>query len=130
MKDESAKPKLLKTGKPEKLVFRAEEVCRMIKVDPETLDRWEKEFPFLNAGQTAGGKKYFRSKDVEIIRRIKELLDQKTFTQAGIRRHVEEEFGLVSSVPIHPDKLKKTLYQVRDELQEIAVGLKKNPKKR
>ncbi len=130
MKKESPQTPLFKNGVvPEKLAYKIEEVSRLTKVPPETVDAWEKEFPFLRAGKTGGGERFFRPKDVEIIRRIRELTDQKSLTAAGIKRRIEEEFGLRPSGPVHPDKLIRALYDVRDELQGILSALEKGAKK-
>jgi DNA-binding transcriptional MerR regulator len=115
-----------------KLAFRIDEVSRMTSVAPETIDAWEEEFYFIRAGKTAEGKRFFRPKDVEIIRRIKQLSDERTLTMAGIKRRIEEEFDLRPAGPIPPEKLKKTLFDVRDELQDIVDSLhkeSKNPRK-
>lgn len=129
-KKDSAQPKLFKEASPSgKLIIRMDEVSRMTKVDPATLEAWEQEFPFLRSGRTGGGQRFFRPRDIEIIRRIRELVDAKSLTMAGIKRRVEDEFGLRPAAPVHPDKLKKALYDVRDELQDIAGALGRKPKK-
>ena len=120
--------------KPEKsqakLFYRLDEVSRLANLDAGTIEGWEEEFSFLQAGQTASGKKIFRQRDLEIILRIKELIDRQGFTLAGAKRKIEEEFGLQPvSTSFHPDKLKKALWQVRGELQEITRTLEKRPKK-
>jgi DNA-binding transcriptional MerR regulator len=115
--------------KTQKLFFKLEEVSRLTKLDKETIEGWEKEFPFLQAGLTGAGQKIFRAKDVEMIRRIKELLDQKSVTLAGARRKIEEEFGLKPTPSVHPDRLIKTLWQVRDELRDLSRSLGERPKK-
>jgi hypothetical protein len=67
---------------------------------------------------------------LEILLRIKELIDREGLTLAGAKRKIEEEFGLQPSTStLHPDKLKKALWQVRLELQEISRTLEKRPKK-
>jgi DNA-binding transcriptional MerR regulator len=130
VKNESAEAKPNKNDKPRgKLAYKFDEVARLAKLDLETLETWEKEFPFLNAGRTGSGRKFFRQKEVDIILRIKELLSTKTLTMAGTRRRIEEEFGLIPSLPVNPEKLRKALYNVRDELQQIASTLEKKPKK-
>jgi DNA-binding transcriptional MerR regulator len=131
VKNEEPEPKLFKDEKLKaKLVYKFDEVVRLAKLDAETLDSWEKEFPFLNAGRTGNGQKFFRQRDVDIILRIKDLASTRTLTMAGIKRRIEEEFGLAPSLPIHPEKLRKALYNVREELQQIATSLEKAPKKR
>jgi len=115
--------------KTPKLFYKIEEVSRLTKLEKDTIESWEKEFPFLQPGLTGSGQKIFRAKDVEMIRRIKELLDQKSVTLAGARRKIEEEFGLKPPPSVHPEKLVKALWQVRDELQAMARELSARPKK-
>jgi DNA-binding transcriptional MerR regulator len=112
-----------------KLFYRLEEVCRLAKVDAATVETWEKEFPFLEPGLTGAGQKIFRLKDLEIIRRIKELLDHKNFTLAGARRRIEEDMGLRPMPAVHPDKIVKLLWQVRDDLQDLSQSLDPRSKK-
>ncbi len=120
----------MKNGKvPEKLVYKLEEVGRISKLPVKTIDSWEKEFPFLHAGQTASGEKIFRQRDVDIILRIKELLEKKGLTLAGAKRAIEEEFGMKREGQVHPDRLKKVLFKVKEQLQEIASSLGKGSRK-
>lgn len=113
---------------PDKLVYRLEEISRIAQLNPGVIDAWEKEFYFLHAGKTGSGDKIFRKKDLAIILRLKELLEKKGLTLAGAKRRVEEEFGIKTSTPVHPDRLKKVLFRVREQLQEIASSLEKDSK--
>jgi DNA-binding transcriptional MerR regulator len=123
--------KLFKDEKSKaKLVYKLDEVCRLTGVDAATLITWEEEFPFLSAGTTGSGEKFFRQQDVAIIARIKELMAAKTLTLAGIKRRIEDEFGLARSAPVHPERLRKALNNVRDELQDIVSALDVGPKKK
>lgn len=114
-------------AKPDKLFYRLDEISRIAGLEAKIIERWEKEFPFLHAGLTGTGQKIFRPRDLNIILRLKELLVKEKLTLAGAKRRIEEEFGDRSSEPIHPDKLKKVLFQVREELQAIAASLGKKP---
>ena len=129
MKKDAAQPNLFRDDKA-KLVYKVDEVVRLTGVDAATLAAWEEEFPFLSAGLTGSGEKFFRQQDVAIIARIKELTAAKTLTMAGIRRRIEDEFGLARSNPVHPEKLRKTLNNVRDELQDIVSSLDSGRKKK
>ncbi|MCI4444664.1 MAG: MerR family transcriptional regulator [Candidatus Aminicenantes bacterium] len=111
-----------------KLIFTGDEVCRLLKITPETLKSWENEFDLFFAGQTASGKKIYRQKDVLIILRLKELLEENTLTRAGIKRKIEEEFGFKTD-KIPPEKLKSILSQIKEELHEILRTLEKKQKK-
>ena len=108
---------------PEKLVYKLDEVGRIAELDPKVIDTWEKEFYFLHAGRTAAGHKIFRKKDLAIILRLKELIDSQGLTLAGARRRIEEEFGLKKSASVHSDRLRKALYDVREQLKDIAASL-------
>jgi len=131
VKKQAIPPKPSKDPKPgKKLVYKIDEVTRLTGVDGATLAAWEEEFPFLAAGLTGSGQKFYREQDVAMIARIKELMAAKTLTLAGVRRRVEEEFGLARSSPVHPEKLRKTLNNVRDELQDIVTALGTGRKKK
>jgi DNA-binding transcriptional MerR regulator len=113
----------------EKMAYRLEEVSRIAKLDPEVINAWEEELYFIQAGLTGSGDKIFRKKDLDIILRLKELLEKEGMTLAGAKRKIEEEFGIKSSTPVHPDRLKKVLVRVRDQLHEIASSLDKKSEK-
>lgn len=107
----------------EKLVYSLKEISRIVKISPHTIESWEKEFYFVHAGVTASGERIFRKKDLEIITRLKELLENQGLTLAGAKRRIEEEFCLKTPVSVHPDRLKKVLFQVREQLKEISSSL-------
>ncbi len=120
----------MKRSKDEvKLFYRLDEVSRLVKLEPEVIERWEREFSFIHAGQTGTGQKIFRQKDIDIILRLKELVVQEGLTLAGAKRKIEAEFERRSGGPLHPDRLKKALVDVRANLQDIADQLRKKPGK-
>ena len=107
-----------------KLIYRLEEVCRLAKLDRQTIETWENELDLIQPGQTSAGKKIFRKKDVDIIKRFKELLDEQGYTLAGAKRRIEEEFGIKKSSLAKQENLKKTLFRIREDLREIREKLK------
>jgi len=110
---------------PDKLIYKLEEVSRITRLDPKVIDSWERELYFLNAGETGTGSKVFRKKDLTIILRLKELLENEGLTLAGAKRQIEDEFGIRKSPQVHPDRIKKTLFRVRDQLKDIVSNLEK-----
>ena len=106
-----------------KLFYKMDEVVRLTGVDKQTIEAWEKEFPFLTSGVTGTGQKFFRAQDVDIIRRIKELLATEKLTLAGVRRKIEVEFGLAKPLAAPPEKMRQTLLLIRDELEEMLERL-------
>jgi DNA-binding transcriptional MerR regulator len=109
--------------KLDKLVYSLEEVSRIVRLKSDVINEWEKEFYFLHAGQTSSGRKIFRKRDIDIIMRLKDLIDNKDYTLAGAKRRIEEEFSIKTPSQVHPDRLKKVLIQIKDQLKELASSL-------
>jgi DNA-binding transcriptional MerR regulator len=106
---------------PNRALFKAAEVCDLLKVQPYVLRSWEAEFPELGIAKTAGGARVYRRTDVEQVLRIKHLLLVEGLTLAGARRRLEEE-----SMPVAADApvLDELIGQnARERLTEVKRGL-------
>src|SRR6185295_1178672 len=103
---------------PKRTLFKASEVCDLVKVQPYVLRSWEGEFPELGVAKTAGGPRVYRRADVEQVMRIKHLLLVEGLTLAGARRKLEEE----AAPPVAADDLIGP--EARDRLTEIKRGLR------
>lgn len=114
----------MSSTKAEKLIYRQDEVCRLADMDAQTIEAWENELDLIQPGQTSAGKKIYRKKDVDIIQRLKQLLNEQGYTLAGAKRRIEEEFGIKKDSPMNQDNLKKTLFRIRENLKEIREKLK------
>src|SRR4029079_12900218 len=79
-------------------LFKASEVCDLMKLQPYVLRSWEAEFPGLGVSKSAGSPRVYRRSDVEQVVRIKHLLLVEGLTLAGARRRLEED-----SAPVAPD---------------------------
>src|SRR5437763_580313 len=102
---------------PKRALFKAAEVCDLVKVQPYVLRSWEGEFPGLGVAKTAGGPRVYRRTDIEQVLRIKHLLLVEGLTLAGARRRLEEE----AAPPLPVDTLDS---ETRERLQEIRRGLR------
>jgi DNA-binding transcriptional MerR regulator len=76
---------------PKRALFKAAEVCDLVKLQPYVLRSWEAEFPQLGIAREPGGPRTYRRTDVERVVRIKHLLLVEGLTLAGARRRLEEE---------------------------------------
>ncbi len=76
---------------PNRALFKAAEVCELVKLQPYVLRSWEAEFPGLGVAKSAGSPRVYRRSDVEQVARIKHLLLVEGLTLAGARRKLEEE---------------------------------------
>src|ERR1700674_4497306 len=75
---------------PNRALFKAAEVCDIVKVQPYVLRSWEAEFPELGVSKSAGVPRVYRRSDVEQVARIKHLLLVEGLTLAGARRRLED----------------------------------------
>ncbi|MGQ9744998.1 MAG: MerR family transcriptional regulator [Dissulfurimicrobium sp.] len=72
-----------------KKYYRIGDVSRMTGVDAHILRYWEKEFRNIRPHRVARQRLY-RLEDIELIKRIKELLYEKGYTIAGARKYLSD----------------------------------------
>jgi len=107
---------------PNRALFKAAEVCDLVKVQPYVLRTWETEFPKLGVSKTAGGPRVYRRADVEQVLRIKHLLLVEGLTLAGARRRLEEETAPVAAdTPVIDELIGQN---ARQRLTEVKRGLR------
>src|SRR5262249_60402018 len=82
---------------PKRALFKATEVCEIIKVQPYVLRSWEVEFPALGVAKNAGTSRFYRREDVELALRIKNLLLVEGLTLAGARRRPADGLSPVAA---------------------------------
>jgi DNA-binding transcriptional MerR regulator len=106
---------------PNRALFKAAEVCEIVKVQPYVLRSWESEFPDLGVAKTPGAPRIYRRADVEQVVRIKHLLLVEGLTLAGARRRLEEE-----SAPVAADTPLDELMgrHARERITEVKRGLR------
>lgn len=107
---------------PNRTLFKASEVCDILKVQPYVLRTWEAEFPDLGVAKSAGAPRVYRRSDVEHVARIKHLLLSEGLTLAGARRKLEEELGPVAADEPAIDELIGR--NARERLTTIKRGLR------
>src|SRR5712671_6702830 len=107
---------------PNRALFKAAEVCDIVKVQPYVLRSWEAEFPGLGIAKTAGGPRVYRRSDVEQVARIKHLLLVEGLTLAGARRKLGEESAPVAADAPAIDELIGR--NARERLTAVKRGLR------
>ena len=107
---------------PNRALFKAGEVCELVKVQPYVLRSWEAEFPALGIAKAAGGPRVYRRSDVEQVLRIKHLLLVEGLTLAGARRRLDEEGTPVAAdAPLIDELIGRN---ARERLTEVKRGLR------
>src|SRR5882757_5638408 len=103
---------------PNRALFKAAEVCDILKVQPYVLRTWEAEFPGLGIAKTAGAPRVYRREDVEQVLRIRHMLLVDGLTLAGARRKIEEDADVAAPASATPVATAQPL--VRERLGQNA----------
>lgn len=90
---------------PDKLFYKASEVCQITDTQPYVLRFWESEFPQLAGEKNRSGQRVYRRQDIDLIFRIKKLLYEEEYTIAGARKVLEE--GVEGALPQEPRPRKR-----------------------
>jgi DNA-binding transcriptional MerR regulator len=69
------------------------EVSKMLDVKPSLLRFWEKEFVQIQPKTNARGKRAYKADDIEVIRRIFDLVKVQGLTLEGARRALSARTG-------------------------------------
>jgi DNA-binding transcriptional MerR regulator len=107
---------------PKRALFKAAEVCDLLKVQSYVLRSWEAEFPEIGVAKASGGARVYRRSDVERVARIKHLLLVEGLTLAGARRRLDEEGAPVGADAPAIDELLGQ--NARERLTEVKRGLR------
>jgi DNA-binding transcriptional MerR regulator len=89
--DHSAASETETAAATKKMYYSTSEVCAMTDLDDHVLRHWEKEFSKLRPKRNSAGKRAYREKDIELIRRIKTLLYDEKFSIDGAKAKIAEE---------------------------------------
>jgi DNA-binding transcriptional MerR regulator len=74
-----------------RLYYKIGEACKALGIQPYVLRYWETEFPVLSPSKSRSGQRVYSEKELEVIRRIKELLYEEGYTIAGAKKKLEAE---------------------------------------
>jgi DNA-binding transcriptional MerR regulator len=77
-----------------KLYYKIGEACRALDIQPYVLRYWETEFAVLAPSKSKSGQRVYTEKELDVIRRIKELLYDEGYTIAGAKKKLEGEMAL------------------------------------
>lgn len=74
---------------PDKRYFAIGMVSKLCGVETHVLRYWEQEFKqYIRPVRRRGDRRYYQVRDIEIIRKIRELLYSKAFTIVGARQQL------------------------------------------
>jgi DNA-binding transcriptional MerR regulator len=117
-------------------LYKAGEVCELVKVQLYVLRSWEKEFPGIGIQKSPESARLYRQSDLEHVQRIRQLVFDEGLTLAGARRRFDETRPVESAVSASEaadvlDALsadaRSRIAHVRDGLREIHSLLSGRP---
>jgi DNA-binding transcriptional MerR regulator len=80
----------------QKLYYSISEVAKMLDVKPSLLRFWEKEFKQIQPKTNARGKRSYKQEDIDVIRRIYDLVKVQGLTLEGARKALTARKGEAS----------------------------------
>ena len=81
---------------PQKRYFTISEVAKMLELKPSTLRFWEKEFVQIQPKTNARGKRAYKQEDIDLLRRIHNLVKVQGLTLEGARKALKSRKGASS----------------------------------
>ncbi len=76
-----------------RLYYKIGEACKALDIQPYVLRYWETEFSAISPSKSRSGQRVYSEKELEIIRRIKQLLYDEGYTIAGAKKKLEAELA-------------------------------------
>lgn len=105
-----------------KLYYSIGEVSEITSVEPHVLRYWETVFKELSPKKNKAGNRTYKEADIEIILKLKELIQEKKYSTAGAQKVLsndEEE----APAPELPVSVKKDLQEIRLFLDRLKENL-------
>ncbi len=116
----------------EKLFKSISEVSKELDIATHILRFWEDNFKSIRPVRRSGGRRYYHTRDVELLHKIKDLLYKQGYTIKGAKKFLRQEtfapqkklkessfgFSTSESKPSYPD-LRSTLSSVLSDLKSL-----------
>ncbi|MEO1369031.1 MAG: MerR family transcriptional regulator [Acidobacteriota bacterium] len=122
--------------KKKQLFYKIGEACKQVDIQPYVLRYWETEFPFLKPDKSKSGQRVYSERELEIVRRIKELLYEEGYTIAGAKKKLEGELeedgegrAHLAAPPAAPaaeapsEELQTELDSAREKVKTLRSGI-------
>lgn len=92
------------------------EVSQITGVPVHVLRQWEARFPHLRPKRNRSNRRYYLLEDIEVVRRIKQLVWHEKLTTAGARKRLDAE--------LHGIERPKSRQEVIDLLDDTEAKIR------
>jgi DNA-binding transcriptional MerR regulator len=106
-----------------KLYYSIGEVSDITSVDQHVLRYWETVFNDLNPQKNKAGNRIYKEDDIDLVIRIKELVQEKKYSTEGAQQVLEQEKGNPKEQVELPVEVKRDLKEIRLFLNKILKQL-------
>jgi hypothetical protein len=111
---------MVKARVQKRLYYKIGEACKALGIQPYVLRYWETEFPALAPSKSRSGQRVYSEKELETIRRIKELLYDEGGSVGGEPGDEETAAPAMEEAPAPPATPAKTS-RARKETAPVVV---------
>jgi len=109
------------------------EVASDLDVPSHVLRFWESKFAQVRPLKRGGGRRYYRPEDVELLRRIRQLLYEDGYTIKGVQKLLRDgglRPGAAATAPAEGERLtvsqRRALGELLSELEDLRAYLRGN----
>ncbi|MEO5825556.1 MAG: MerR family transcriptional regulator [Gemmatimonadales bacterium] len=104
--------------------FSIGEVCALTDLKPHVLRYWESQFRFLNPAKNRSGNRVYKSREVELIMLVKNLLYTEKYTIEGARQRLDQyrRSGQLKDAARSAMRF-ETVAEVRNSLTDVLAVL-------
>lgn len=74
-----------------KLYYTIGEVSKITSIEPHILRYWETIFDELNPAKSKAGKRTYTEDDINVILKLRHLIQEKKYSTAGAKKVLEQE---------------------------------------
>lgn len=105
-----------------KLYYSMGEVSNLTGLAPHVLRNWEKTYTQLSPRKNSAGNRAYTEDEVNLIFKIKELLEDKKYTSEGVKNVLNGDLESFEETELSPD-IKKDLSEMKLFLNQLLEKL-------
>ncbi len=106
---------------PNKHYFTIGEVSKLCSVEAHVLRYWEQEFQELAPVRRRGQRRYYSRQEIQLIRKIMDLLYDKGFTIQGAKKQLKLDSAREIEDP-KLEELNRTIVELNKVVEILSVG--------
>ncbi len=100
----------------DQLYFTIRQISEVLGENPHVIRYWEKLFPAVRPEKTKTGQRRYRTEDLAVLQRIRQMVREEGLTVEGVKRRFQRRRRLAEQAD--------TLLAVRQELQLALKALR------